>query len=155
MTSYYHSPTNTARNPGRLETHLTTGYHVGPGNGDTWTDELAAACGFAPVVETLAPTPGATQVPVSTVELVNGTPTRTWTLRDKTAAELAAETQATNTGTLEGKARQALTVNANFLALAAPTQAQTLAQVRALTRETTALIKLLLRGELLDNTDGT
>ena len=154
LMSYYHLPTNTERRPGRSETKLSDGYRIGPP--DTgWTPELAALCGFVPVAETPAPTPTATQVHVSTVQLVNGVPTRTWTLRDKSAAELAAETQATNTGTLEGKARQALGVNNTFLAIAAPTNAQTVAQVKALTRQMTALIRLSLRGDLLDNADGT
>lgn len=56
---------------------------------------------------------------------------------------------------LHTKARNALTTNATFLALAAPTNAQTLAQVRALTRQMTALVRLLLRGDLLDDNAGT
>jgi hypothetical protein len=49
-----------------------------------------------------------------------------------------------NRQTLQSRAEQALATNATFLAIASPTNAQTLAQVRALTRETTALIRLLL-----------
>ena len=56
---------------------------------------------------------------------------------------------------LHVKARAALTANATFLALAAPTNAQTLAQVKTLTRECSALIRLLLRGDLLTDTTGT
>lgn len=46
---------------------------------------------------------------------------------------------------LTGKMRSALDTNATFLALAAPTNAQTLAQVKALTRECSALIRLMAR----------
>jgi hypothetical protein len=56
---------------------------------------------------------------------------------------------------LHAKARAALAANATFLALAAPTNAQTLAQVKTLTRECSALIRLLIRGDLLADTTGT
>lgn len=71
------------------------------------------------------------------------------------AAELAArraEAQAveatkagreTVRGDLHGRARQALVDNASFLAVASPTNAQTLAQVRRLTRQHNAIIRLL------------
>ncbi len=49
-----------------------------------------------------------------------------------------------NAATLRTKAQQALTANATFLALAAPTNAQALAQTKTLTRECNALIRLLL-----------
>jgi len=58
-----------------------------------------------------------------------------------------------NRDALTAKAQQALTTNAAFLALASPTNAQTLAQVRVLTRECNAIIRLLLNQ--LDMTDGT
>lgn len=55
--------------------------------------------------------------------------------------------------TLTQKAGQALTANATFLALAAPTNAQTLAQVQLLTRECNALIRLAT--QMLDTSAGT
>lgn len=55
--------------------------------------------------------------------------------------------------TLERRATSALAANAAFLDLAAPTQAQTLAQVKTVTKECSALIRLALN--LLDSTDGT
>lgn len=67
---------------------------------------------------------------------------------DETQAKLPAG----NEGVLRAKAAQALASNATFLAIASPTNAQTLAQVRLLTRETNALIRLLL-GALDDVSD--
>lgn len=62
-------------------------------------------------------------------------------------------TEATNESTLIDKARTALTNNANFLAIASPTTAQAVTQVKALTRQVNALIKLKIR-DLMD-TSGT
>lgn len=58
-----------------------------------------------------------------------------------------------NRDSLVSKARQALTVNDAYLALSDPTNSQNLAQIRAVTRECSALIRLLL-GQL-DSTAGT
>lgn len=72
------------------------------------------------------------------------------------AAATATATQATadaNEATLRSRAQTALTTNGEFLALAAPTNAQTLAQVKALTRQASALIRLELRA--LDTLAGT
>lgn len=54
---------------------------------------------------------------------------------------------------LTDKAAQALDVNATFLAIASPSNAQTLAQVRSLTRQVNALIRLTLNQ--LDSTEDT
>ena len=56
-----------------------------------------------------------------------------------------------NRTTLTDRATTALATNRDFLALASPTNAQTLAQVKALTRQNTAIIRLILN--LLDATD--
>jgi hypothetical protein len=51
------------------------------------------------------------------------------------------------------KASAAITVNNTYVARAAPTTAQNTAQIKALSRECTAIIKLLLKQ--LDDTTGT
>lgn len=118
-------------------------------------EAMRQACGWFAVKPTPQPADTATTTYERSVELVDKVPTVTWTPRAKTPAELAAATTTTNTATLEAKARAAIIANGTYLALAAPTNAQTLAQVRALTRQMTALVRLSLRGGLLDNTDGT
>lgn len=54
---------------------------------------------------------------------------------------------------IQASAKAALTANANFLALASPTNAQVLLQVERLTKECSGIIRLLLQE--LDTTDGT
>lgn len=58
---------------------------------------------------------------------------------------------AANSVTLQSRAAAALASNRTFLALASPTNAQVLAQVQALTKQNTALIRLLLNQ--FDGTD--
>lgn len=69
------------------------------------------------------------------------------------AAETATSQRTANAATLRDRAAAALDANATFLAIGAPTQAQTLAHVKILTKESTALIRLALN--LLDSVDGT
>lgn len=53
-------------------------------------------------------------------------------------------TELANARDLQTKARSALAANAAYLALASPTAVQNTAQIKLLTRETNALIRLLL-----------
>lgn len=62
-------------------------------------------------------------------------------------------TDQTRKTSIETAARQALTVNDAFLAIATPTNPQVAAQVQRLTKECSALIRLLL--QQLDSTAGT
>ena len=148
--TYYHLPTSTVRHPGRLETKLSDGALLGPP--DTgWTPELAALVGFVTVVETAAPAVTTSQVAESAVTLPDGIPTRTWTVRPKTPAELAADTATANGVTVRTRAELGLATNSTFLAVASPSNAQTVAQVKALTRQVSGLIRLTL-GKLDDIT---
>lgn len=85
------------------------------------------------------------------IELVNGTPTVVWTSRPWTADELTARTASANDTTIRTQAEGALDTNRTFLAIASPTNAQTLAQVKALTQQNQRLIRLALG--LLDGID--
>lgn len=67
------------------------------------------------------------------------------------AAKAITEALDGNRATLTEQAATALAGNRDYLALASPTSAQTLAQVKALTRQNTALARLVLG--LLDETD--
>lgn len=63
----------------------------------------------------------------------------------------AAQAERTNETAIRNAAEQALAVNRAFLGLANPNDAQKLAQVKALTRQNTVLIRLLLNK--FDGTD--
>lgn len=131
---------------------LADGAWVTPLNG-VWTDPLAASCGWLPIVTTARPADTATTTSDYAVTLIGGIPTETWTVRAKSQAEIDSTTATTNTAALLAKAKAALAANATFLGLASPTNAQVVAQVKALTKEANALIKLEVR-DLLD-TSGT
>lgn len=66
------------------------------------------------------------------------------------AVQQRIESRNANEETLRNQALVALQTNRDFLALAAPTQAQTLAQVKALSRQVNGVLRMLL-GQL----DGT
>lgn len=62
-------------------------------------------------------------------------------------------TAETNRRALLAKAQNALTANATYLAINSPTTAQNTAQIKALTRQMNALIRLTVKA--LDSTSGT
>lgn len=72
---------------------------------------------------------------------------------DPAVHAIATDSAALNRTDLAAKLQQALDVNATYLGLASPTNAQTTAQVQRLTRECSALIRLALNA--LDTTTGT
>ena len=61
------------------------------------------------------------------------------------AQQVVEETRETNRLILEDRASNAINNNKDFLALSAPTNAQALKQIQALTRQTNAIIRLLVR----------
>jgi hypothetical protein len=61
--------------------------------------------------------------------------------RALTAGEASDLTADANANAVETRLRDALAANKTFLAIASPTNAQTLAQVKALTRQVSALIR--------------
>lgn len=83
------------------------------------------------------------------------TSTRPYTASENAEADslaLAVVVEA-NRNSIRDKAAQAIATNDAFLALGNPNNAQTLTQVQRLTRENTALIRLVIGA--LDSTDGT
>lgn len=71
---------------------------------------------------------------------------RKYTADENAAADARAEAalEANNNTTLRQQAQNALQNNRDFLALSAPTNAQVLAQVKALTRQNNGIIRLVL-----------
>jgi hypothetical protein len=92
----------------------------------------------------------------TTVTLPDGSTVRTVTYADgviERSFGFPPGSRPANMQALVDKAGQALAANSAFLAIATPTAAQNATQIQRLTRETTAIIRLLLG--LTDTTDGT
>lgn len=150
------------RNPGRVET-IIGGVDAGrllsapPETG--WTDALAARVGFLPITEVAKPADDSTHTYDSSVSLNAGVPTRTWTQRLKTQAELDADTETVNQADVRAKFAQARTANNNWLAIASPTNAQAIAYLDTVAKEFNGLIVLMEafffgdRSKLLDISD--
>ena len=82
----------------------------------------------------------------------------TWTIDDndpaiRTLTNIVPSTTRANRDALYAKAVTALTTNANYLAITTPTAAQVAAQVKVLTQEVQALIRIV--ASQLSSTDGT
>lgn len=141
--AYYHLPTDVARNPGRLEQKVSDGAWLSAPDG-VWTAELAALCGFIPIVETPKPADTQTTTTDRTVQLVDGTPTVVWVERAWSQSELDAKATSANSDLIRSQAEAALANNGTYLAITSPSQAQVVAQVNALTRQVNKLIRLAL-----------
>lgn len=88
------------------------------------------------------------------IETITGEPT--WdnpTVWRSSSIDWKAGTPQANAIDLQSKADNAIDANNTFLAIASPSNAQAITQVQRLTRENTAIIRLLLG--LLDSTAGT
>lgn len=105
-------------------------------------EALKAACGYLPVVDVARPADTATHTFDRSVVLSAGVPTVVWTQRPLSVPELSERAAATNSVTIRDQARLALEANATYLAVASPTNAQVVAQVRSLTRQINGLIRL-------------
>lgn len=104
--------------------------------------ELVEACGWYSVTDTPPDHDPATQVVErGDVTLVDGRPVRRYTVRAKTADELAAEAEAAQDQTERDQARAAFDTLGNYINLSSPTSAQTVATVKLLARVCRRLIR--------------
>jgi len=114
--------------------------------------ELQQACGWYLVVEAAPPTPSASQVVESTVQVVNGVPTRVYSLRDKTADEIASDTQQANRATIEGRVT---TLLGQLDTIAATSGTLTAAQLSGAVRQLAVGLRSVVRYQMnrLDSAD--
>lgn len=118
------------------------------------------SCGYFIITEVAKPVDQAGKVWVEGYAMSAGRPTQTWTLRNFTPGETTQATRKTNLTDVAVKARNAITINDAYLAIVSPTNAQNTAQLKALTRENTGIIRALGQSvdemrDLLDSTSGT
>jgi hypothetical protein len=117
-----------------------------------YADEATrVACGYVKVVDAVKPADTGTGTFVRSLELVDGVPTVVWSERQFTADELAGKRAQDNGDAIREQAALAVQANKAFLGLASPTNAQVVAQVRSLTRQSNGLVRLTLG--LLDEVD--
>lgn len=119
----------------RPDGSVVSGYHLRP---DLWQ-----ADGWLPVVDE-GPTPGPMQTGTVVLTVEAARVVRTWTA-------IADVPTAVNADAIRTAATQALDANRTYLAVASPTNAQNLAQIRALTRQNNKIIRQVLG--LFDGTD--
>ena len=114
-----------------------------------WSEYITAVelaqCGWYTVRQTARPADTATATYDRSIVYVAGQgPVETWTQRLKTQAELDADAATANSATIRQQANTALDSNRTYLAIASPTNAQVVAQVRALTQQMNGVIRLVL-----------
>ncbi len=122
----------------------------------TLSVDVQQATGWFEVADAERPADTAAKTWDRTVQLVDGKPVVVWVERDKTPAEVAVETRAANRkALLDPTSIQAwLTTTNTFLANAAPTTADVLAQVRRNAQALNWLVRVLaaeLDPSLLDD----
>lgn len=108
------------------------------------SDEDRAACGWFPVVRN--PRPVDTETVTWEREIVTrgGIAAETWVERERSADEQAAAVEEKQRSTAREQARQALAANVAYLDAKRPTAATHAEQIAALTRQVTALIRLVV-----------
>lgn len=107
--------------------------------------ELVEACGWYVVAGTAPPAFNpATHRVVEGLTVTAGRPVQTWTLVALDAGELAEVDRTTTESALREQGRAAVAANRTFLAITSPTNAQNAAQIKALTRQSNGVIRLLL-----------
>jgi hypothetical protein len=117
-----------------------------------YADEATrVACGYVRVVDAVKPTDTDTVTFVRSLELVDGVPTVVWSEREFDKDEIAGKRVQANGDAIRSQAALAVEANKTFLGLASPTNAQIVAQVRSLTRQSNGLVRLNLN--LLDEVD--
>lgn len=119
----------------RPDGSVVSGYHLRP---DLWPLD-----GWLPVVDE-GPVPGPLQSGTVVLTVEPTRVVRTWTA-------IADVPTAVNADAIRTQAAVALQANRDFLAIASPTNAQSLAQVKALTRQNNKIIRQVLG--LFDGTD--
>lgn len=107
--------------------------------------ELVEACGWYVITPVAAPAyNAATHKLEQTVTVQTGRPVQTWSVVVLNAAELLEVARNATAATLETQARNAIESNSTYLAIGAPSNAQVVAQVRALTQQNSAIIRRVL-----------
>lgn len=107
-------------------------------------ENLKAACGYLPIKPTPTPEAKNDGIIERRIAIIDGAPVEEYIERPASDTERAARTAEQNGTTLRAAARTALDTNAQYLAIGTPSAAQIATQVRALTRQTSALIRLVL-----------
>jgi len=151
LMTYWHTPTSTegGRLPDAARRVDTQQWVLGLPDAPA---ELQQACGWYAVVEPTAPTPSASQVVESTVQVVDGTPTRVYSLRAKTADETASDTQQANRATIEARVTALL---GQLDAIAATSGTLTAAQLSGAVRQIAVGLRAVVRlqANRLDSAD--
>lgn len=150
----YHLPTLTERRPGSGERRIDNDEWITP-LGGVWSLELAALCGFVPIVRTPAPADTDVVFYTRSILVVDDVPTEEWTATNRSVDDIAVRVGENNRLALEVKLRTNLQTNKTYLALVSPSNAQVVAHTKALTRQINALIRHTLGADTLSDTTDT